>query len=136
MKSAIRRLVLILSVIPLPGAVNAQATDAQCSASATQATGYTPGQSTSSGPDGDRLAGAAKGAAAGAVVGGAQGNQYDNAPDAMQDKHRENQAKSGAAAGMAVAGSRNRQERRGERRSADEQKAAWQNSYDACMGSN
>lgn len=133
MKLPTRSLVLIFSVVAVPATVNAQATDAQCSASATQATGYTPGQSTTSGPDGDRLAGAAKGAAAGLVVGGAQGNQYDNAPDAVQDKHRENQAKSGAAAGMAVAGSRNRQERRGERRSADEQKAAWQSSYDARM---
>jgi hypothetical protein len=116
-------------------AVAQEPSDAQCSTSATQATGYTPGAPTTSGPDGDRLAGAAKGAAVGAAVGGAQGNQYENAPDAMQDKHREDQAKSGAAAGMAVAGSRNRQERRGERRSADDQKAAWQSSYDACMAS-
>ena len=133
MKCPISYLILTMSVIAVPAAVHAQSTDSQCSASATQATGYTPGQSSLSGPDGDRLAGAAKGAAAGAVVGGAQGNQYDNAPDAMQDQHRQNQAKSGAAAGMAVAGSRNRQERRGERRSADEQKAAWQSSYDACV---
>ena len=78
------------------------------------------------------LRGAAKGAAVGAVVGGAQGNRYDDAPEAMQDKHRENQAKSGAA-GVAVAGSRNRQERRGQRRSDDSNQAAWQSSYDACM---
>ena len=123
-------LVIILSVVAVPVAAQQ---DPGCSSSATTATGYTPGQSSTSGPDGDRLAGAAKGAAAGAVVGGAQGNQYDNAPDAMQDKHRENQAKSGAAAGVAVAGSRNRQERRGERRTADDQQAAWQTSYDACM---
>jgi hypothetical protein len=130
MKCLIPSLVVISSLIAVP--VLAQQ-DPQCSASATQATGYTPGQPSTSGPDGDRLAGAAKGAAAGAVVGGAQGNQYENAPDAMQDKHRDNQAKSGAAAGVAVAGSRNRQERRGERRSADEQQAAWQTSYDSCM---
>ena len=133
MKCPVPQLVVILSAVAVPAMVHAQPTDAQCSASATQATGYTPGQSSTSGPDGDRLAGAAKGAAAGAVIGGAQGNQYGNAPDAVQDKHRENQAKSGAAAGMAVAGSRNRQERRGERRSAEDQKAAWQGSYDACM---
>ena len=107
--------------------------DAQCSASATQATGYTPGQAATSGPDGDRLAGAARGAAAGAVVGEVQGDNYGRAPDAMKDEHRENQAKSGAAAGMAVAGSRNRQERRGERRTSADQQAAWQQSYDACM---
>ena len=135
MKCLIRNLVATLTVIAVPAVAQEppQSADAQCSASATQSTGYTPGQSSTSGPDGDRLAGAAKGAAAGAVVGGAQGNQYDNAPDAVQDKHRENQAKSGAAAGVAVAGSRNRQERRGERRSGDEQQAAWQSSYDACM---
>ncbi len=63
MKLPTRSLVLIFSVVAVPATVNAQATDAQCSASATQATGYTPGQSTTSGPDGDRLAGAAKGAA-------------------------------------------------------------------------
>lgn len=135
MKCLIPNLIVTLSVIALPATLQAQTAEANCSASATTATGYTPGQSSSSGPDGDRLAGAAKGAAAGAVVGGAQGNQYDNAPDAMQDKHREDQAKSGAAAGMAVAGSRNRQERRGERKSADDQQAAWQSSYDACMAS-
>jgi hypothetical protein len=134
MKCPIPNLAVILSIIAAPAVAQAPA-DGQCSTAATQATGYTPGQSSSSGPDGDRLAGAAKGAAAGAVVGGAQGNQYENAPDAVQDKHRENQAKSGAAAGMAVAGSRNRQERRGERRSADDQQAAWQSSYDACMAS-
>jgi hypothetical protein len=135
MKYPIPQLVVMFSAIAVPAAVQAQTAEANCSASATTATGYTPGQSSTSGPDGDRLAGAAKGAAAGAVVGGAQGNQYENAPDAMQDKHREDQAKSGAAAGMAVAGSRNRQERRGERKSADEQQAAWQSSYDACLAS-
>src|SRR5437868_1500488 len=77
------------------------ADDATCRASATAATGYTPGSSTPSGPDGDRLAGAAKGAAAGAVVGGAQNNQYDNASGALKDANQENKAKSGAAAGMA-----------------------------------
>ncbi len=130
MKYLIPILVVGFSAIAAPAAAQL---DAQCSTSATQATGYTPGQPSTSGPDGDRLAGAAKGAAAGAVVGGAQGNQYDNAPDAVQDKHRENQAKSGAAAGVAVAGSRNRQERRGERRTSDDKQAAWQSSYDACM---
>jgi hypothetical protein len=109
------------------------ADDAQCRAEATTATGYTPGSSAPSGPDGDRLAGAAKGAAAGAVVGGAQANQYGNASDAVQDKHRNNQAKSGAAAGVAVAGSRNRRDRRDERRSATENEAAWKTAYDACM---
>jgi hypothetical protein len=134
MKCPIHSLVVTLSLVAMPAAVLAQTTpEAQCSASATSATGYTPGTSTASGPDGSRVAGAAKGAAVGAAVGGAQGNQYENAPDAMQDQHRENQAKSGAAAGMAVAGSRNRQERRGERRTADDQQAAWQSSYDACM---
>jgi hypothetical protein len=51
----------------------------------------------------------------------------------MHDKHREDQAKSGAAAGVAVAGSRNRQERRGERKASDDKQAAWQSSYDACI---
>ena len=106
-----------------------------CNTAATQATGYTPGTSSSSGPDGSRVAGAAKGAAAGAVVGGAQGNRYDNAPDGLQDQHRENQAKSGAAAGMVVAGSRNRRDRRDERRTDADQQGAWQASYDACMAS-
>lgn len=137
MKYPIPSLVVILSVIALPALAQAPSStaDSQCRTSATQATGYTPGAETTSGPDGGRVAGAAKGAAVGAAVGGAQGNQYENAPDAMQDKHREDQAKSGAAAGMAVAGSRNRQERRGERKSADDQQAAWQSSYDACMAS-
>lgn len=86
------------------------------------------------GSDGDRVAGAAKGAAAGAVVGEVQGDN-SRGTDNMKDEHRENQAKSGAAAGMAVAGSRNRQERRGERRTSGDQQAAWQSSYDACVAS-
>lgn len=127
-----RATLLLIGVISLSTSAQA-ADDAQCRATATQATGYTPGSSSPSGPDGDRLAGAAKGAAAGAVVGGAQANQYGNAPNAVQDQHRNNQAKTGAAAGMAVAGSRNRRERRDERRSAADNEAAWKASYDACM---
>src|SRR6188508_1995768 len=127
-----RATLLLIGVISLSTSAQA-ADDAQCRAAATQATGFTPGSSAPSGPDGDRLAGAAKGAAAGAVVGGAQANQYGNASDAAQDKHRDNQAKSGAAAGVAVAGSRNRRDRRDERRSAADNEAAWKSSYDACM---
>jgi hypothetical protein len=58
-----------------------------------------------------------------------QNNQYDNASGALKDANREDKAKSGAAAGMAVAGSRNRQDRRGDRRSEDD----WQKSYNACV---
>jgi hypothetical protein len=134
MTRVILHLTMTLGLISVP--VSAQtSSDAQCSASATQATGYTPGQATSSGPDGDRLAGAARGAAAGAVVGEAQGNSYDRAPEGLQQQHREDQAKTGAAAGMAVAGSRNRQERRSERSSAADLQVAWQSSYDACIAS-
>ncbi|MCJ8159114.1 hypothetical protein [Sphingomonas sp. LaA6.9] len=136
MKYRIPCLIVILNMFILPAAAQEPSTtaDAQCRTTATQATGYTPSATTAPGPDGSRVAGAAKGAAAGAVVGGVQGNRYDNAPDALQDEHRENQAKSGAAAGVVVAGSRNRQERRGERKTADKQ-TAWQSSYDACMAS-
>jgi hypothetical protein len=126
MKKLPRTVLVIASVIAVP-AVAQQPLDAQCSATATQATGYTPG--TETGPSGNRVRGAAAGAAAGAVVGGAQGNQYDNAPDAMKDAHRQDQARSGAAAGMVVGGSRNRQERRQNRNSED----AWQKSYSACL---
>lgn len=132
MKPSLRTLLVFACVLGIPTSVDA-ADDAQCRASATQATGYTPGSSAPSGPDGDRLAGAAKGAAAGAAVGGAQANQYANAPDALQNQHRENQAETGAKAGMAVAGSRNRRERRDERRTAADGEAAWKTSYDACM---
>ena len=134
MNSSLRTCLVFACVLGVPTSVQA-ADDAQCRASATQATGYTPGSSTPSGPDGDRLAGAAKGAAAGAIVGGAQGNQYGNAPDALQDQHRNNQAESGAKAGVAVAGSRNRRERRDERRTAAGNEEAWKASYDACMKS-
>lgn len=119
-----------LSAIAVATAVPAIAQDtpeAQCSAAATQATGYTPGVDT--GPDGSRARGAARGAAAGAAAGAVQNNQYDNAPDALKDANREEKAKSGAAAGMAVAGSRNRQDRRQGRRAEGD----WQKSYDACM---
>lgn len=105
-----------------------QPLDADCSAAATQATGYTPGADT--GPQaGGRVSGAAKGAAAGAAVGAVQGNQYDNASGRVQDANQENKAKNGAAAGMAVAGSRNRQDRRQGRQDQD----AWQKSYDGCV---
>jgi len=60
--------------------------DATCSASATQATGYTPG--TDTGPDASRVAGAAKRAAAGAAFGAVQNNQYDNASGGLKDANR------------------------------------------------
>ena len=118
----------IVAGIALPAAAQ-QPPDADCSAAATQATGYTPG--TETGPDGSRVAGAARGAAAGAAVGAVQNNQYATGSGALKDANREDKAKSGAAAGMAVAGSRNRQDRREGRRDQD----AWQKSYDACMAS-
>jgi hypothetical protein len=131
MRYSICSLAAAMALIATPTTVQASADDATCRASATSATGYTPPPPDNTVGAG-RAGAAAKGAAAGAVVGGAQANQYGNASDAAQDKHRENQAKSGAAAGMAVAGSQNRQGRRDERRSEDEA-AAWQTSYDACM---
>ena len=126
MKLALMTLWVAGSATAIPASAQ-QPLDAQCSAVATETTGYTPG--TATGPDGSRVRGAARGAAAGAAVGAAQGNQYDSAPEGMKDAHRENQAKSGAAAGMAVAGSRNRQDRRQGRRAEDD----WQKSYDACL---
>jgi hypothetical protein len=126
MKHALRNLLAIASVIAVPTLAQ-QPLDAQCSASATQATGYTPG--TQTGPNGSRMRGAAAGAAAGATVGAVQNNRYDNAPQAMKDEHRHDQARAGAAAGMVAGGSRQRQDRRQNRRSED----AWQQSYDACL---
>lgn len=127
MKLALGSLLAIAPVIAFPVAAQ-QPLDADCSATATQATGYTPGADT--GPQAaGRVRGAAKGAAAGAAVGAVQGDQYDNASGRMKDANQENKAKSGAAAGMAVAGSRNRQDRREGRRDQD----AWQKSYDSCV---
>ena len=126
MKYAIGFSFLLAGTTAFPSAAQ-QPLDANCSAAATQATGYTP--SADSGPDGSRVRGAARGAAAGAAAGAVQNNQYDNAPDALKDANREDKAKSGAAAGMAVAGSRNRQDRRQDRKSEDD----WQKSYDACV---
>jgi hypothetical protein len=132
MKLSTRTALVLTAAMAIPASAQA-ADDAACRASATTATGYTPGASTPSGPDGDRLAGAAKGAAAGAVVGGAQNNQYDNASGALKDANQEAKAKNGAKVGMAVAGSRNRRDRRDERRSAADNEAAWKANYDACM---
>jgi len=126
MKHALGSLSAIAIAIGVP-AVAQETPEAQCSAAATQATGYTPGAD--QGPDGSRAKGAARGAAAGAAAGAVQNNQYDNSPDALKDANREDKAKSGAAAGVAVAGSRNRQDRREGRRAEDD----WQKSYDACL---
>jgi hypothetical protein len=126
MKHPLRNLLAIASMIAVP-ALAQQPLDTQCSASATQATGYTPGTQTA--PNGSRMRGAAAGAAAGATVGAVQNNQYDNAPQAMKDEHRHDQARAGAAAGMVAGGSRHRQDRRQNRRSED----AWQQSYNACL---
>jgi hypothetical protein len=126
MKHAFGRLLAIAGLVAFP-AIAQESPEAQCSAAATEATGYTPSEN--SGPDGSRVKGAARGAAAGAAAGAVQNNQYDNAPDALKDANREDSAKSGAAAGMAVAGSRNRQDRRQDRKGED----AWKKSYDACM---
>ena len=59
MNSSFRALLVLTCILGVPASVQA-ADDAQCRASATQTTGYTPGSSTPSGPDGDRLAGAGK----------------------------------------------------------------------------
>src|SRR5438046_4790872 len=69
MRHALGTLLVIAGAIAIPAAAQ-QPLDADCSAAATQATGYTPGAD--SGPDGSRVAGAAKGAAAGAAVGAVQ----------------------------------------------------------------
>ena len=119
--------ILVMAGVMATPAIAQQPIDAQCSASATQATGYTPGAD--SGPSGNRVRGAALGAAAGATVGAVQNNRYPNAPDAMKDQHRHNQASAGAAAGVVAGGSRNRQDRRQDRQKED----AWQQSYNACM---
>jgi hypothetical protein len=89
MKYGLCTLLVLAGAIAVPTAAQ-QATDADCSATATQATGYTPGAST--GPDGGRIRGAAKGAAAGAAVGAVQGNQYDNASGALKDANQQNKA--------------------------------------------
>ena len=73
MSSSTRILMMTIGILAVPGTVHAQ-TDPTCSSQATAATGYTPGQPTTSGPDGDRVAAAARGAAAGAVVGEVQGD--------------------------------------------------------------
>ena len=126
MKHMLATLLVIAGAVALPAGAQPPL-DAQCSAAATQATGYSPG--TYTGPNGSRVRGAARGAAAGAAVGTVQGNRYGNAPDALKEANRENKAQTGAAAGMVAAGSRNRQERRQGRRAED----AWQKSYDACL---
>jgi hypothetical protein len=126
MKHALGSLSAIAVAIAVP-AIAQGTPEAKCSASATQATGYTPGAAT--GPDGSRARGAARGAAAGAAGAAVQNNRYDNAPDALQDANRQDKARTGAAVGMAAAGSRNRQDRRQGRRAEDE----WQKSYNACL---
>ena len=79
MKYAIGFSFVLAGAVAFPSAAQ-QPLDADCSAAATQATGYTPGAD--SGPDGSRVAGAAKGAAVGAAAGAVQNNQYDNASGA------------------------------------------------------
>jgi hypothetical protein len=116
--------------------------------SATQATGYIPPApgaapapaAAAQGPQGQRLAGAARGAAAGAVVAEVQDNNYPNAPGAAKDEYRENQVQTGAAVGMVAGGSRKRQDRR--QAAAQQQQAqaaaagkqqAWGQAYQGCM---
>src|SRR5690349_1077709 len=66
MKYALGSLFVVAGTLAAPTAAQ-QPLDATCSASATQASGYTPG--TDAGPDGSRARGAARGAAAGAAAG-------------------------------------------------------------------
>jgi hypothetical protein len=126
MKYALGTLLVIGAAMAVPSTAQT-ASDTECSAAATTATGYTPG--TETGPDGSRVAGAAKGAAAGPVVGGVQNNQHATGSGALKDANQENKAKNGGVAGMAVAGSRNRQDRRENRGNED----AWKKSYDSCV---
>ena len=132
---------LAASILSVPAAAQQPAgtVDADCKASATQATGYNPDAPppTSTQPVvGGRARGAARGAAAGAVVGGVQNEQHDRAPEAVKDEHRQNQAKSGAAAGMVVGGSRQRQARRENRKqqaAVTDAASAWQSNYNSCV---
>ena len=93
-------------------AIAQQPVDSQCSAAATQATGYVPGTSVPPPAGGQRV----RGAAAGAVVGGTAGD-----------------AGKGAAAGVVAGGVAKRSQRRRAARTTQAMSTAWQNSYNACM---
>ena len=90
MNYALATILAICAAIAAPSAAQT-VPDPDCSASATQATGYTPGSET--GPDGSRVAGAARGAAAGAAVGAVQNNQYATGSGALKDANREDKAR-------------------------------------------
>jgi hypothetical protein len=126
--------------------VERQALDeAECKNLASQATGFIPGTSPAvtaapQGPQGQRVAGAARGAAAGAIVGEMQGNNYPNAPGSLQEQHREDQAATGAALGVVAGGSKARQSRRQsaeqqqkEQADAQAKSQAWDSQYRGCM---
>ncbi|QKE62390.1 hypothetical protein HNE05_03125 [Aquipseudomonas campi] len=113
------------TVVPLNGqsSQQVQADIDACRSSATTS-------SSSSGPSGQRLRGAAVGAAAGAVGSEVRGNDYDRVDDDVQDEIRQDRAKETAAAGMVVGGSRARQDRRDDRNSPAEVDSA---AYSSCL---
>ena len=129
-----------------PPVTERQALDeAECKNLASQATGFVPGTAppvaaAPQGPQGQRIAGAARGVTAGAIVGEMQGNNYPNAPGALQEQHRNDQAATGAALGVVAGGSRARQSRR--QSAQQQQKAqadaqakaqAWDSQYRGCL---
>jgi hypothetical protein len=82
---------------------------------------------------GGRVRGAAVGAAAGAARAEVQGQQhagYDRLSDDVKQDYRQNQRQSAAAAGAVVGGSRQRQQRRSDRATAEQGSA---DAYAGCL---
>lgn len=107
------------TLIPLNGQTQQQIQN-DIAACQSQAAG-SPSSLPDSSRGGERLRGAAVGAAAGAAAAEVRGQRHDEVYDRIDDdvkqQYRQNQAREAAAAGVVVGGSRQRRERRADRRS-------------------
>ncbi|VVP84577.1 hypothetical protein PS918_02644 [Pseudomonas fluorescens] len=118
------------TVVPMKGQ-NSQQTQLDISDCHNIAAGQASSTST---PSGGRLKGAAVGAAAGATGAQVRGRQhdefYDRVDDDTKQDYRQNRAKQTAAAGAVVGGSRQRQERRAQEKTAA---STTQTAYTSCL---
>ncbi|RRV04598.1 hypothetical protein EGJ27_22470 [Pseudomonas sp. v388] len=119
------------SVTPMNG--QSQQTMQQDMSACQSQAGMSGSSTTGSSQSGGRVRGAAKGAVAGATVAEVRGNRdseiYDQLDSDVKQEHRQNQAKDAAVAGVVVGGSRQRQDRREDRRNSTDSASV----YSTCM---
>jgi len=125
---------LAVTVVPLKGQ-SSQTIQQDTSACQSQANAQFPTQTTV--PTGGRVKGATTAAVAGAAAAQVRGRQheviYDQIDDDVKQDYRQNQARSAAVAGSMIGASRQRQERRQNLATAEQNVTANNSVYSSCL---